>query len=61
MAESTDQIAFGPFRCDPLNACVWQEEQVVSLPPKAFDVLLYLLRHPGQLVSKEDLLKKIWA
>src|SRR4029453_2511505 len=61
MAESTDQIVFGPFRCDPLNACVWREEQVVSLPPKAFDVLLYLLRHPGQLVSKEDLLKTIWA
>ena len=61
MAESADQIVFGPFRCDPLNACVWQEEQAVSLPPKAFDVLLYLLRHPGQLVSKEDLLKTIWA
>src|SRR5581483_9129517 len=61
MAVATEQIIFGPFRCDPLNACMWREEQTVSLPPKAFDVLLHLLRHPGQLVSKEELLKTIWS
>src|SRR5262249_47272611 len=56
-----EQLSFGPFRCDPLNACVWREEQAMALPPKAFEVLLYLLRHPGQLVSKDELLKTIWA
>lgn len=61
MAAVTEHIAFGPYRCDPVNACLWRGEQVVSLPPKVFDVLLYLLRHPGQLVSKEELLKTLWA
>ncbi len=57
---TTEQIFFGPFRCDPLNACVWREDQTVNLPPKAFDVLLYLLRHPGRLVSKQELLGTLW-
>jgi DNA-binding winged helix-turn-helix (wHTH) protein len=55
-----EQIFFGAFRCDPLNACVWRENQAVNLPPKAFDVLLYLLHHPGRLVSKEELLRTLW-
>ena len=54
------QIAFGPFRCDPLNARVWRGEQALSLTPKAFAVLLHLLRHPGRLVSKEELLAAVW-
>lgn len=55
-----EQFCFGPFRCDPLNARVWNGEEAVALTPKAFNVLLYLLRHPGQLVNKEELLKAVW-
>jgi DNA-binding winged helix-turn-helix (wHTH) protein/tetratricopeptide (TPR) repeat protein len=55
-----EQFCFGPFRCDPSNACVWQGERAVALTPKAFNVLLHLLRHPGQLVNKDELLKAVW-
>ncbi len=55
-----EQLVFGVFRCDPANARVWRENQAVSLPPKAFDVLLYLLRHPGRLLIKDELLQAIW-
>lgn len=58
---AAEVLSFGPFRCDPRNALMWRDEQTVSLPPKALEVLLYLLRHPGQLVNKEELLKTIWA
>lgn len=56
-----EQIHFGPFRCDSLNACLWRDEQAIPLTPKAFAVLLYLLRHPGRLVRKDELLKMVWA
>ncbi len=55
-----EQFCFGPFRCDPMNARVWHGEEAVALTPKAFNVLLYLLRHPGQLVNKDELLKAVW-
>jgi DNA-binding winged helix-turn-helix (wHTH) protein len=56
-----EQISFGSFRCDPSNACIWRDEQALNLTPKAFEVLLYLLRHPGRLVSKEELLNAVWS
>ena len=33
---------------------------IVRLTPKAFDTLLVLVQHKGQLVDKEQLLKDVW-
>src|SRR5262249_60375043 len=51
---------FGPFRLDRANAGLWRAEQLVSLRPKTFEVLVYLGIHAGQLVTKEALLDAIW-
>jgi DNA-binding winged helix-turn-helix (wHTH) protein/tetratricopeptide (TPR) repeat protein len=51
---------FGPFRLDSANAQLWQEGQKISLRRKTFDLLLYLVDHPGQLVTKQALLDAIW-
>ena len=32
----------------------------IHLAPKAFDVLVALLRHPTRLVSKDELLARVW-
>ena len=51
---------FGPFRLDLANACLWHAEQLVILRPKTFAVLVYLVTHAGQLVTKEALFDAIW-
>jgi DNA-binding winged helix-turn-helix (wHTH) protein len=51
---------FGPFRLDRTNAELWRAEQPVTLRPKTFEVLVYLVMHAGQLVTKEALLDAIW-
>ena len=33
----------------------------VDVEPRALEVLVYLLRHVGEVVSKEELLSKVWA
>src|SRR4029077_9843801 len=33
----------------------------VSLTAKAYDVLLFLVRHPNRLVTKEELLQAVWG
>lgn len=53
-------IRFGSFRLSLINQCLWRNEQVVSLTPKAFAVLCHLVEHAGQLVSKEQLLNAVW-
>ena len=52
---------FPPFRLDAVNAQLWRGDQEIRLRRKTFDVLLYLVDHPGQLVTKAALLDAIWA
>jgi DNA-binding response OmpR family regulator len=40
---------------------VWLREQVVSLTPKAYALLEYLLLHPDELLTRERLLDAVWG
>src|SRR5262249_42388416 len=51
---------FHSFRLDPLNQCLWHGEQRVPITPKAFDVLRYLVEHPGRLVTQDEILEALW-
>ena len=50
----------GPFRLDPLNHSFSRDGVPIPLPPKAFETLLVLVEHRGNLVEKEQLLKAVW-
>jgi len=54
------QTFFDPFCLDQANECLWRGAQSIKLRPKAFAVLTYLLGHPGQLVTKDELLNAVW-
>jgi DNA-binding winged helix-turn-helix (wHTH) protein/tetratricopeptide (TPR) repeat protein len=54
------RIIFDPFCLDLRNECLWEGQQAIKLRPKVFAVLDYLVRHPGQLVTKEELLNAVW-
>lgn len=58
---SESQYFFPPFRLDPLNVQLWKGAQKISLRPKTFEVLCYLVEHSGQLVTKSALLDAVWA
>src|SRR5271165_4564864 len=51
---------FPPFRLDPANQCLWREGVRISIAPKAFDVLRYLVEHAGRLVTQQELLDALW-
>ncbi len=54
-------LLFGPFRLDPSAERLWHGKQEVTLRAKPFAVLRYLVEHPGRVVTKEELLKTVWA
>ncbi|ETX00344.1 MAG: hypothetical protein ETSY1_11640 [Candidatus Entotheonella factor] len=54
------QWYFEPFCLDPNNACLWQQGQRVTLRPKTFDLLAYLVENAGVLLTKEALLDAVW-
>jgi pentatricopeptide repeat protein len=51
---------FGEYHVDPLNRTLRRNDTHVVLNRRGFDVLLYLVRNPGRVVTKEELLKTIW-
>jgi DNA-binding winged helix-turn-helix (wHTH) protein/predicted ATPase len=51
---------FPPFRLDPVNQQLWRGAKELSVRPKTFEVLRYLVDHPGQLVTKAMLLDAVW-
>lgn len=51
---------FGPFRLDPEKELLLREDETVPVAPKAFQILLVLIRHNKQVVTKDDLMKTIW-
>src|SRR5215475_9369688 len=51
---------FHSFRLDHLNQCLWRGDRRVTITPKAFDVLRYLVEHPGRLVTQEEILEALW-
>jgi len=58
--KQTKHLFFAEFKFDPLNECLWRGAVSLSLTPKSFAVLDYLLANRARLVTKEELLEQVW-
>ena len=56
----SDTYKFGDFQLDPLRRVLMRNGEPLALNPKAFDVLLELVVNRGDVVTKEDLLERVW-
>jgi TolB-like protein/tetratricopeptide (TPR) repeat protein len=56
----TQSYRFGRFVVDRRSACLRCDGAVLPLRPKSFDVLVYLVQHPGRLVPKAELIDSVW-
>ncbi len=52
---------FENFRLDAKGRRLWSGEDLVTLAPKEFELLVYFVEHPGELAAKNDLLDSIWS
>ena len=61
MPAAEDQVfTFGAFTLAPKERLFLRGQQPVPLTPKAFDLLVALVRRSGHLVTKDDLLREVW-
>jgi len=51
---------FPPFRLDSENQCLWRDTERITLTPKAFFLLQYLVERAGRLVTHSELLESLW-
>ena len=61
MRQDRDQVyQFGMFRLEPAERRLQRNGETISLTPKAFDTLVFLVERAGHLVEKEELMKALW-
>ncbi len=51
---------FGPYRLDTIRRVLTRDGETISLAPKATEILTMLVTNAGELVEKDELLKRVW-
>src|ERR1700733_12691485 len=51
---------FGRFRCNPREHLLLCDGKAVWLSPKSFEILVALIQSNGRLLTKDELMQKVW-
>ena len=60
-AEQPEQVALGRVTVDLYGHRLLRDGEVRPIKPKAFELLAFLLRHAGQVFTREQLLSEVWG
>jgi TolB-like protein/DNA-binding winged helix-turn-helix (wHTH) protein/Flp pilus assembly protein TadD len=61
MSRSNQRVyEFGPFRLEAEKRVLLRRGEAVALAPKAFDMLLVMVEHHGQVLDKKRLMEMLW-
>jgi len=55
-----DSISFGPFHLFPAQHMLLEAGEPVRLGSRAFEILVALVERPGEMVSKRELVARVW-
>jgi len=59
--ETTESICFGAIQVDLASRTVTREGRPCTLSPKAYTLLLALVRRDGAVASRAELLREVWG
>jgi two-component system, OmpR family, response regulator len=60
LVDASTTLCVGDLQMNLLRRTVRRGEQAIELQPREFRLLEYLMRHPGQLVTRTMLLEHVW-
>jgi two-component system response regulator VicR len=55
------KLSFNNISMDLTSRIIAKDNQIISLTAKEFDLLSFLLKHPGQVLSKGQLYDNVWG
>jgi len=53
-------LTAGDLSLDPAARSVHRGDKAIELTPREYGLLHYLIRHPGEVMSKADILENVW-
>src|SRR5580704_623218 len=61
MTQQTKRFCeFGPFRLDRQKRSLMQGSELLALPPKALEVLVFLMDNRGRVIEKSEFMQAVW-
>ena len=60
-AAGSDQLYAGDLVIDRGRNQVWRGTQAINLTPTEFKLLVFLARHPGQALSRSQMVEAVWG
>jgi two-component system response regulator MprA len=61
VAAPTERLSYAGLSLDPVTRDVYRGERLIALSPKEFDLLAHLLRHPRQVLLRDQILEVVWG
>jgi DNA-binding response OmpR family regulator len=58
--QQASQLEIGDLRLDLLSRRLWRGENAIDLSSREFALLEYLMRHPGHVLSRDQMLSAVW-
>ena len=60
-AQGVSRARFGVFELELRTGELWRSGTLLRLSPQPLKVLILLLQHPGQLITREEIRQQIWG
>lgn len=58
---SNPALRAGQLKVDVKSHKVWNQDKLLKLPPKEYEMLMFFLENPGRIYSREQLLIRFWG
>ncbi|MDL2336009.1 MAG: response regulator transcription factor, partial [Chloroflexota bacterium] len=59
--DSAQEVTLGKVTVDLAGHRLMRGTEIRPIKPKAFELLAFLIRHPGQVFSRDQLLSEVWG
>lgn len=59
--QTDDWISVGDLKLNEGTHEVFRKDDAIELTPREFDLLAYLMKHPRQVLNREQLLNAVWG
>jgi DNA-binding winged helix-turn-helix (wHTH) protein len=59
--DADPRLRFGPFELDGEGGQLRRHGVPVRLPPQPFKLLLLLVRHPGKVITRDEIRRELWG
>ena len=59
--EETDVLQFGDLKLNTSTREVYRGDRAIELTAKEFELLRYLLNHPRQVLTRDQILERVWG